>query len=214
MTVDDRSTAACLAAALEGDESAWRSIVDRHARLVASTVNGFRLDRHQSLDVAQVVWLRLVEHLGDIRDPGALASWLVVTARNECLRIKRQHQRPQQGHRITDYWLSMPQPDDVVILHDEHERLRAALGQLDQRCASLLVALARNDTPSYTSIADELSMPVGSIGPTRARCLEHLRRLFENVQSTNGNALPQQENERIDTQAGTVARPPLGGPHG
>src|SRR5687768_6246105 len=84
---------ALVRAAGQGDQTAWADLVDRYAPLVASVVHGFRLPPHDAEDVLQTVWLRLVEHLGDLREPRALPMWIITTTRNECLRLLRRGQR-------------------------------------------------------------------------------------------------------------------------
>jgi RNA polymerase sigma factor (sigma-70 family) len=163
-------------AASEGDETAWNSIVDRFERLLWATVRGYRLSDADAADVCQTTWLRLVESLDRIRDPERLGGWLVTTASRECLRVIRRGGRelPSDVAEVFD----RPSGDPIIerVLADERDgALVRAFNQLDERCQRLLRILAAADPPGYEEIGAALGMPMGSIGPTRARCLAKLR---------------------------------------
>jgi RNA polymerase sigma factor (sigma-70 family) len=165
-----------LAAAAGGDQVAWDSLVDRFARLVWSVARSFRLSDADAADVSQTTWLRLVEHLGSIHDPDRLAGWLATTARRESIRVLQSARREvpfldepeESGNAELD-------PAFQVLAEDEGTELWKAFATLPDRCRALLRVVAVAPLGSYSEIATALGMPVGSIGPTRARCLDQLR---------------------------------------
>jgi RNA polymerase sigma factor (sigma-70 family) len=174
------SVAELLTAAEQGSQEAWDALVERYGRLVWSVVRGFRFDAATAADVSQTVWLRLVEHCGRIRDPERLASWLATTARNESIRASRRLSRAVP----TEF--SVELADDGAPSLDERllddEQLREVLGAFEQvsdKCRDLLRLLCTDPPLEYEDISTMLEMPIGSIGPTRARCLDRMRRLLE-----------------------------------
>jgi RNA polymerase sigma factor (sigma-70 family) len=169
-------------AARAGDGTAWRQLVDGHTGLVWSVVRGFRFDEETSKDVFQTVWLRLAEHLDRIREPAKLASWLGQTARNECIGVVRQRSRlvPDDdvvlaGEPIERGSGSYPEPGERLELEESRQAVAAAFHRLPSRCQQLLRLLVMDPPMPYDDISEMLEMPVGSIGPTRARCLEAIR---------------------------------------
>jgi RNA polymerase sigma factor (sigma-70 family) len=171
------SLAEALHAASEGDQAAWEAIVARFVRLVWATTRAHRLSSADAADVSQTVWLRLVENLDRIRDPDRLGAWLVTTTRHECLRMIRLRSR----ELATDSGSAFDRSRDdsvaqQVITKERDLALLRALRTLDERCRALLRLLSIPDPPSYEEVGAALGMPVGAIGPTRARCLEKLRR--------------------------------------
>ena len=182
------STTELLEAARGGDRLAWDSLVDRYTRLVWSIVRGFRLDEATAGDVSQTVWLRLVENLERIRNPERLASWLATTARNEAIRTKRIYQRTVPTaveFQIVD---SDPALDAGMLASERDGEVAAAFATLDEDCQQLLRAVTADPPIDYETIAEMLGRPIGSIGPTRARCLEKLRRALEATQRGVGEA--------------------------
>ncbi len=166
-------------AARLGDQAAWTEIVLRFAPLLQSVLRGFRFDPDEARDVAQVVWLRLVEQLGNLREPNALAGWLSTTTRNECIQRQRKQARLPIDHGTVEVASRNEGPDEVAVGNSERAHMRACFGRLDERCQRLLGLLISDVPGGYTAIAELLNMPMGSIGPTRARCLESLRSLYE-----------------------------------
>jgi RNA polymerase sigma factor (sigma-70 family) len=167
--------------AREGDQAAWDDLVTRYLGMVHAICKGYRLCSDDAADVNQVVWLRLVEHLGRIRVPDAVGGWLAATTRNECLRVLRSSGRLV----LTDDEADLDHLDvrdagiDAGLLVYERDRaLMAAFSCLGERCQRLLRLLMADPAPSYDEVAAALDMPVGSIGPTRGRCLEQLRHLL------------------------------------
>lgn len=169
-------------AAAGGDQGAWDGLVERYHRLVWAVIRSYRLDAADAADVSQTTWLRLVEHLGSLRDPDRVGAWLATTARREALRLARQ--RRAELDRVSgdaDLQLlpsAVPLIEDALLRSEDDAALWRALRQLDDRCQRLLRCLAAAPPPRYDEIADALGMPVGSIGPTRGRCLDRLRKFL------------------------------------
>ncbi len=179
----DVPVAALVAAAGRGDERAWSDLVVRYTPLVYSVINSFRLSWSDAADTNQTVWLRLVEQLGRIREPRALPLWLVTTTRNECLRVLRDVRRTRSVDPL-DAELDNAAPEavadsgeieDRILTAERHQVLRDGLRQLPSRCQQLLTLLVAEPPMSYEDISAHTGIPVGSIGPTRARCLDKLR---------------------------------------
>lgn len=174
---DDTPIGELLQAAARGEASAWESLVDRYAGLVWLVCRQFRLDDANAADVSQTVWLRLLEKLTQIREPEALAGWLATTTRRECLRVFRVAER-YSSDELDDQLLDDPaciDPELRVLDLERMQTLREGLAQLPTHCRELLTLLATEPTPPYGEISTLLDMPVGSIGPTRRRCLDKLR---------------------------------------
>jgi RNA polymerase sigma factor (sigma-70 family) len=172
-----------VAAAVHGSHAAWNGLVDRYARLVWSVARTFRLSDADAADVCQTTWLRLVENLDRITDPERLGSWLATTARRECIAVLRRRDREAPVSEATWSELDEPEapgngPEARVIIQDENKQLWDAFSGLSERCRNLLRVLAavpKEAKGSYAQISDALGIPTGSIGPTRARCLEQLK---------------------------------------
>ena len=174
--------------AAEGDPTAWNAIVDEYAGLLWSVVRGFRLNEAQAADAVQTTWLRLVEHVADLREPQHLAGWLKTTASRVCLQVIRQGGREQAVDWGEDrsgscsVWCDDPEQDgpEVSALRQEHLSLvRQVLADLPDRHRQLLELLVASPPVSYRDISVRLGMPIGSIGPTRMRSLRKLRTQLE-----------------------------------
>jgi RNA polymerase sigma factor (sigma-70 family) len=178
MSGDPIVTALVIRAA-DGDQGAWNGIVERYAPLVWAICTRNGLTRHDIDDVGQSVWLLLVKNIGTIREPAALPGWLATTTRNECLRARRTSRRndhvelPPEDQMLPGD--AGPSVEDELLAAERDAALRAALAELPRRCRELLLMLVSDPPRSYTEISATLGMAVGSIGPTRARCLERLR---------------------------------------
>jgi RNA polymerase sigma factor (sigma-70 family) len=165
-------------AANAGDQGSWNEIVNRLIPMVTAVIARYRLSPAQADDVNQTVWLRLVEHLADIREPRALPGWLVTTARRECLNVIRLRGRAThvdlEGTAMAG---AIESPDlDGDLLREEHaQMLREALLELSPTRRELLRLLMADPPRSYDQVSAKLGIPVGSIGPTRARALAQLR---------------------------------------
>jgi RNA polymerase sigma factor (sigma-70 family) len=167
-----------VAAAARGEQAAWDTLVDRYASLVWAVTRAHRLDRPDAADVVQTVWLRLLEHLDRLREPAALAGWLRTTTRRECLRVQRRREREVPDPFVLDGTPSDARDTpEIALLDDERDRqVWTALQQLSERCRTLLRVISADPDASYAQVSAAAGMPVGSIGPSRARCLEQLRR--------------------------------------
>jgi RNA polymerase sigma factor (sigma-70 family) len=180
MTDTFSATGALLAQAAAGDERAWNALVAQHTRLLWSVARSYRLDQADAADVVQTTWLRLLEHLDRIEDPTRLVGWLVTTARRECLRVLRRSGRERL---IVDEDAAMEVVDDDdpvetrLITNERNATLWRAFRRLPERCQRLL-RIAVAVPQAYDEVSSALGMPVGSIGPTRARCLVQLRKLL------------------------------------
>ena len=160
-----------------GDEAAWNAIVDRFSSLVWATARAHRLSTADAADVTQTTWLRLVEHLDRIHDPERLGAWLATTARHECLRLIRLRARELATDEPDLFDAPVEDAlDRGLITRERDDVLQSALATIGERCQALLRLLATVDPPSYEEIGAALGMPIGAIGPTRARCLDKLRR--------------------------------------
>ena len=178
---DDPYVVALVARATEGDEGAWDEIVDRYAPLVWSICARYRLSAADVEDVGQTIWAGLVKELGKLREPAALPGWLATTTRRECLRLVKESQRYEPfGAEPDDSLLTTEAASDLVVEEvirtERHARLRAALAELPEDSRRLLTLLASDPPLSYAEISARLGIPPGSIGPTRGRCLDRLRR--------------------------------------
>lgn len=171
-----------MAAAARGDQAAWEVLVERHNGLLWSVARGFRLDTADAADAIQTTWLRLVENLGRIKDPERLRGWLAATLRHECIRLLRRSGRERPGG-TADEIADIPDgadPLDAGLLTDERDAaLWTALSRITQRCQQLLRVLMSSPPLTYVEISELLEMPIGSIGPARARCLGQLRRVAQ-----------------------------------
>jgi len=179
--VSPADDAALVRAAADGDQAAWDALVKRFGGLVWSIARSHRLGTADAADVSQTAWLRLVENLGRIRDPERVGAWLASTCRNECLRVIRRSGRQVPTDIGADIDLEAEEtaapPVDAALLAGERDtELWRAFARISERCQVLLRLLITDPPPSYEEVGEILDMPVGSIGPTRARCLEHLRR--------------------------------------
>lgn len=168
--------------AARGDQAAWQGIVAEYGRLVEGVARGFRLDDAQTADAVQVTWLRLVEHLADIRDPGRLPGWLRTTTRRICLSLLRDHGREQPADVLDppsagSRWSAADDagPETWAVRRDQEGLVRRAVATLPERHRALLGMLVCSPPASYSEISAGLGIPVGSIGPTRARILARLR---------------------------------------
>jgi RNA polymerase sigma factor (sigma-70 family) len=168
--------------AASGDKHAWERLVDQYARLIWSITREFKLVESDAADVVQTTWMRLIEHIDRLQHPERVGSWLAATARNECLRNLAARKRlvlaPEDGafDGPADH---EPEIDEALLAEERAEVVREAMAHLPRRWQRLMELLMADPPVSYAEISDELGLPIGSIGPTRGRCLARLRLLLE-----------------------------------
>jgi RNA polymerase sigma factor (sigma-70 family) len=178
--LSDNDVARIVASAAAGDRTGWEALVREFGGLIRAIVRGHRLRDAHAADVVQVTWLRLLEHLVDVRDPARVGAWLATTARRECLRVLRDG--------ITHVPLevepfereSQEVPGEELLVAERNRALWHAFACLRANDQALLeMLLVADPRPSYEEISAALDIPIGSIGPTRARALDRLRQQLE-----------------------------------
>jgi RNA polymerase sigma factor (sigma-70 family) len=176
---DDPSVIALVTRAVNSDQNAWNDIVERYAPLVWSVCARYRLNDQDIEDVGQTVWLLLVEHLGKLREPAALPGWLATATHRECQRALTAARRTEGAGTKLDEGLLLVDAaviEQEILAAERNAALRLALRELPPRCQQLLAMLISDPPRSYAEISATLQIPIGRIGPQRARCLERLRR--------------------------------------
>ena len=169
---------ALVKASIDRDEDAWNELVRRFAGLVAFVIRHYRLSATDTQDVSQLVWLRLVEHLGQIREPAALSGWLATTTRHECERYLRVNGRSvavDPSVMQEDDRAAVPEIDEMLLAAERRQVLLDGLAQLQAQQRELLLMLTADPPYAYAEISRILGIPIGSIGPTRSRVLDKLR---------------------------------------
>jgi RNA polymerase sigma factor (sigma-70 family) len=191
---DDEFVAGCL----RGEQAAWNGLVDRYAALIYSIPLKYGFNEADAADVFQSVCVILLEKLGSVRAPRGLAAWIITTTTRECLAVirKRRREAPRpiaEGSLGAAVELIDPDrlPEEEVLSLERQHLVRTAVSQLSGNCRRLVEALFSDFSEpsepdsdsvarlSYQQLADSLGIPMNSLGPTRARCLEKLRRLLE-----------------------------------
>lgn len=176
------SDAALIAKCLAQEADAWEVLIRRYQRLIASIAVKYRLSPEDASDVLQSVFMHLFQQLPELRQQEKLSSWLITVTVRECWKLKRRQQpveslddpaQQQIQQWADDTHLKL---DQSLLEIEQQHRIRHALEQLSEQCRKLLEELFyREETASYADISRRLGLPVASIGPTRARCLEKLR---------------------------------------
>jgi RNA polymerase sigma factor (sigma-70 family) len=169
---------------------AWNGLLDRHGGVVYAVCRSFRLSKADCDDVFQTTCFRLAENLDKLRDPARVGSWMATTARNECIRLVRSHARVI----VTDDVgadADESGTEDEVVRAEQRATLREAFARLSERCQRLLAMVVDPDC-DYAAICEALSMKMGSIGPTRARCLDRLRAEYgrQHPRTPKGDEIP------------------------
>ena len=166
--------------AANGDKQAWDALVERYAPLIWSICRRHQLGDTDADDIGQAVWLQLVSHLDTIRDPAVLAGWLATMTRRQCVKARRQERGSQAIRHMLD---AETIPDEhagtaerELLLTERHAALREAFSRLPPDCQRLIALLVEDPPVPYAQISATLGIPVGSIGPSRGRCLDKLRR--------------------------------------
>lgn len=175
------AAAVLLRLAAAGDRQAWERLVAKYARLIWAMTREFKLGDSDAADVVQATWLRLLEHIDRIEHPERVGSWLATTARHECLRhVARRKKVMLVDDDVTFHDVAdQPDLDERLLARESAEEVRQALSRLPWRWQRLLELLMTDPPASYAEISSQLDLPVGSIGPTRGRCLERLRVMLQ-----------------------------------
>jgi RNA polymerase sigma factor (sigma-70 family) len=177
---DDSPTADLVLRARKGDSDAWDALVERFAPLIWSICRRYSLGRADVDDVGQYVWLQLVDQLEAVHDPAALPGWLATTTQRECIRVLRAARNLHAfGHELDVEGIPDEQTqiaEQEVLLAERHAALREAFTRLPPACQRLIAMLLEDPPVPYAEISAKLGIPVGSIGPSRGRCVEKLRR--------------------------------------
>lgn len=188
-SVTDLDTAALVESCLAGNGDAWEELLNRYQRLIYSIPIQAGMSRADAAEVFQAVSIRLLRKLSTLRDQQGLAKWIVTTTTRECWRLSRRNRRdkttaagnePDGSYDLSDIAAALPLPDKQQMMLEEQQIVREAVSRLPDKCRELITLLfLRADEPSYQEIARTMNMPAASVGPTRARCLEKLRKLLE-----------------------------------
>ena len=171
-----------VAEARAGSGVAWEILVDRYSGLVASMARRCRLSDADVTEVCQTTWLRLVENLDRIEQPERIGGWLATTSRRESLRIATRKPLVSSTEEIGGVDELSDPPEADLLRREQVQAIRSAAERLTPKCRQLLGLLMGDDDLPYKDIAEQLNMPIGSIGPTRGRCLEHLRQILEEME--------------------------------
>jgi RNA polymerase sigma factor (sigma-70 family) len=177
-TISTLGNAELVELAAQGDNRAWAEIVLRYRGLVTAVVRTFRLQDADARDAEQRTWLRLVEHLRSLRDPNRLGGWLSTTASRECLRILREAQGV-----VAVEMDAVPDPEsgveERVVDADTAARLWRIVAALPPRGRTIMNALFAEEPRPYAEVAQSTGIPIGSLGPSRARLIDRVRRSFD-----------------------------------
>ena len=176
---DDLCITDLVARARKGDQQAWGVLVECYAPLIWSICRRYPLDRADAEDIGQRIWLQFVNHLDAIRDPAAIPGWLATATRRECSRVVRAARGPQAAGRLLDEGIPDKQAttaEQELLAAERHAALLEAFTCLSLSRQRLMAMLIEDPPVPYTEISARLGIPVSSIGPTRRRCLDQLRR--------------------------------------
>jgi RNA polymerase sigma factor (sigma-70 family) len=178
--LNNHDVARSVASAASGDRTGWDALVRQFGGLIRAIALAHGLRDAHAADVAQATWLKLFEHLDDVREPGRVGAWLATTARRECLRVLRDgtRHRPLEVEALEGE--SPEVPGEEMLVAERDRGLWHAFNRLRPRDQVLLdMLLVVDPRPSYEEVSAALDLPIGSIGPTRARALERLRQQLE-----------------------------------
>jgi RNA polymerase sigma factor (sigma-70 family) len=171
--------ARAFAAYRDGDDEAMSGLVDATTALLWHTARAQGLTQTQAEDVVQTTWMSLVQHAAVIHDPRAVLKWLITTTRREAWasarKSRREDVRDVLGDVMDDQPVAPNGPEELVVAGQDQRVLWKHFATLNERCQQLLRVVALAERPDYSQVAEALGMPVGSIGPTRGRCLAKLK---------------------------------------
>jgi RNA polymerase sigma factor (sigma-70 family) len=178
-------SAGLVRAAAGGDRAAWEALVEAYTGLVWAISRSYRLSAGDAADVAQTTWLRLVEHVDRLSEPASVGAWLATTTRHECLRLLRRAKQiplvPAADVLLEVLPDDQPAVDSHLLAQERQADVRRAVAQLPHPAQQLLTLLMLDPPPTYAEISAATGMPIGSIGPTRARLLRKVERLLAEV---------------------------------
>lgn len=187
--VSQREDRELVAACLEGDPEAWEALIKRYQRLIYSIPIRARLSPDDAADIFQHVCLKLYEKLATLREYEKISSWLITATTRECWRVAARNRRESfpttsesedGGDAMSEIPATELLPDEQREMIERQETVRQAVSALNDRCRDLVTMLFyKKDELSYAEIARRMDMPVASVGPTRARCLEKLKKLLK-----------------------------------
>lgn len=175
--------------AANGEGAAWNALVDRFSPMVWSVARGFRLNDASARDVSQTVWLRLIENIDSIQDPEKLPGWLATTCRREALRVVKARARDiptEFEYDVED--TTSPSLDEMLIDDEETRFVVRAFDTLDETCQQLLRLMTVVPALDYEEMSEITGRPIGSLGPTRARCLEKLKAALSRIRLGAGDS--------------------------
>ncbi len=178
----DEEVVRMVRAAAAGDRGAWDELVSRYVALLWAIALRHGLNESDAGDVVQTTWLRLLEHIDDVRDPARVGSWLATTAQRESLRIVAHRRRIilNDDDAVFDGPDRLGAPvDEALIANEQAVAARQALDSLPPTWRSLVELLTQDPRPTYEEIGADLGLPIGSIGPTRGRCARRLRAIVD-----------------------------------
>ncbi|CAN5475063.1 sigma-70 family RNA polymerase sigma factor [soil metagenome] len=175
-----------------GDARAWENLMDKYERLVFSIPLSYGLSREDAADICQITFTIFMRSMDSMRDDSRLGAWLSTVARRHTWRMMKKTHREKAGGaedvaegdvaESTVLFLGKS-GDDAPERWETIEWLDQGLSKIEGRCRELLTALYFDeDEPSYTEVSEKLGMPIGSIGPTRARCLKRLKEALEDLE--------------------------------
>lgn len=191
--MDARGNADLLAGCARGEQDAWDEIVERFGRLIWTVIRSYRIRPVDAEDVRQLTWYRLVQNVDRIRDPDRLGDWLATVARRESIKAATRGKRLVMfgdNHILEGLAEHGESPEEIALRAHRNEEVLQAIDQMSGRCRELLLRSLQDPPASYEQISDALSMPVGSVGPIRTRCLRRLRRALTGDHPGAAGALP------------------------
>jgi RNA polymerase sigma factor (sigma-70 family) len=178
---DDANIAAVVESAIAGDGNSWHALVQEFGATIRAVARAHRLGDADAADVTQVTWLRLLEHVDRLQQPGRVGAWIATTARRECLRLLRDSCRQvPYGDAAPEQASQEVPPGEELLAMERNQALWRGFSRLRASDQSLLRMLLADPRPAYDQISATLDIPIGSIGPTRARALERLRNELDN----------------------------------
>ena len=171
---DAQTDAELIEDCLKGNQNAWETLIRRYQNLIYSVPIRYHFSAHDSADVFQHVCVTLLEKLKTLRNSHTLSSWLYVTTKRHCWKIAKKQKMETEFIEDNEF-SNEPGSENLVLQH----QIKSCVNQLSEKCRELISALYYIDPPlSYDEITEKLGIPFGSIGPTRARCLEKLKKIL------------------------------------